>query len=159
MPELSDLRDRLQAVESDRDRFHEMAEHMSAVFHLTLTDVSILLERNGVLVFRYPQALERCTVPITRKSVAGMTFENNKIYVYNNLTEVEHVELFEKLVRTEDGTMPVQRIISCPIPSREGPKGVLQLCRKGKTRDSTQPFVRQDVDRVAEIAKTCARFL
>lgn len=159
MADQPDLRTMMKQAESDRERIQILAEQMAGTFQLQIDDVSILLEKNGVLVFHHPNALRRCTVPITRKSVAGMTIDHNKIYVYNNLTDVDHVELFEKLVRTEDGTLPVQRIISCPIPGKDGPRGVLQLCRKAKTRDGTRPFERSDVDQLAVIAKVAARTL
>lgn len=159
MADFSDLKSRLQTVETDREKLETLADYMSMTFALPTTDVTILMEKNGVLIFHHPCALLRCTVPITRKSVAGMTYESNKIYVYNNLTDVEHVELFEKLVQTKDGSMPIQRIISCPIPGIEGPRGVLQLCRKGNSRDDTMPFERGDVDNLAGIAKTVGRIL
>ncbi len=155
----TEWKDRMLAAASASARVRVLAEWMGEAFQLPLDDVSLLVEQNGVLVFQHPEALRKCTVPITRKSVAGMTFDSNKIYVYNNLTDVEHVQLFEKLVKTEDVARPVQRIISCPIPGRNGPRGVLQVCRKGEQRDRTAAFTREDVTRMSDIARAAGRHL
>lgn len=155
----TEWKDRMLAAASASARMRVLAEWMGEAFQLPLDDVTVLLEQNGVLVFQHPEALRKSTVPITRKSVAGMTFDSNKIYVYNNLTDVEHVQLFEKLVKTEDVARPVQRIISCPIPGKKGPRGVLQVCRKGEQRDGTDAFSREDVSRMSDIAKAAGRHL
>ena len=159
MTDLAELGVQLRAQETDRGKARVLATWMARAFSLPDTDVTILVEKNGVLMFRHPEALMKCTVPITTKSVAGITFRNNKIYVYNNLTDVDHVALFEKLVKTGEPGGPIQRIISCPLPGRDGPRGVLQVCRKGKKRDDTAAFSREEVDRLAELAKIAGRNL
>jgi len=159
MSDFSELAVHLQAQETDRGKARVLATWMARSFDLPMEDVTILVEKNGVLIFRHPEALAKCTVPITPKSVAGITFKNNKIYVYNNLTDVDHIALFEKLVKSEDKARPIQRIISCPLPGPSGPKGVLQVCRKGEKRDDTAAFSREEVDRLAALAKLAGRHL
>ena len=141
------------------ERLQTLVDGMAETFGLALEDVTVMAEANGVLIFRHPEALAKSRVPITPKSVAGQTFKNNKVYVYNNLSEIQHVELFERFVQREGGVLPVQRMISCPIPGKNGPRGVLQVCRKGKTRDDSTPFTRLDTDSMIAIAKLAGRHL
>ncbi len=144
---------------SASEQLQLLVNGMAEAFNLEEDDVTVLMETNGVLMFQHPKALSRSTVPITLKSVAGQTFKNNKIYVYNNLNEIQHVELFEQFVQKEGNALPVQRMISCPIPGKTGPKGVLQVCRKGKTRDDAAPFTRADANTIISLAKIAGTHL
>ena len=141
------------------ERLQLLVTGMADAFGLEIEDVTVMEETNGVLVFRHPKALSKSTVPITLKSVAGQTFKNNKVYVYNNLNEIQHVELFEQFVRKEGGALPIQRMISCPIPGKNSPRGVLQACRKGKSRDNADPFTRADTDTMISLAKLAGAYL
>lgn len=155
----SDLGKRMAAELIVSTRLQLLVSAMGETFDLPQEDVTVLVEGNGVLIFRHPKALEKSTVPITAKSIAGQTFQQNKVYVFNNLSEIQHVELFEQFVPKEGGALPVQRMISCPIPGKKGPTGVLQVCRKGKTRDDAKAFTRADTDRMISLAKIAGTYL
>ncbi len=155
----NELGKKMAAETIPSERLRLLVAGMATAFDLTEEDVTVLEESNGILIFRHPQALEKSTVPITPKSVAGQTFEQNKVYVFNNLSEIQHVELFEQFVPGEEGSLPIQRMISCPIPGKNGPTGVLQICRKGKSRDNTAPFSRKDTDIIISLAKIAGAYL
>ena len=155
----SELGKKIAAESIASERLQLLINGMAKTFNLATEDVTIMAEANGVLIFRHPEALAKSTVPITPRSVAGQTFQNNKVYVFNNLTEIQHVELFEQFVPREGGVLPVQRMISCPIPGKKGPTGVLQVCRKGKSRDDATPFTRADTDAIISLAKIAGTYL
>ena len=155
----NDLKQKIAAEDIAPQRLRLLVNGMAESFNLGLDDVTVMEETNGVLMFRHPKSLERSTVPITPKSVAGQTFQQNKVYVFNNLSEIQHVELFEQFVPGESGTLPVQRMISCPIPGKNGPRGVLQVCRKGKTRDEADPFTKADTNTIITLAKIAGAYL
>jgi len=157
--DFSELRKKIAVETIAAERLQLLANGMTESFDLAPEDVTVMAESNGVLIFRHPEALAKSTVPITSKSVAGQTFQNNKVYVFNNLSEIQHVEVFEQFVQREGGVLPVQRMISCPIPGKNGPKGVLQVCRKGKSRDDADPFTRADTDTIISLAKIAGAYL
>jgi len=157
--DFSELGKRISGEPIESKQLQLLVNGMAEAFGLEVEDVTVLMETNGVLMFRHPKVLSRSTVPITLKSVAGQTYKNNKVYVYNNLNEIQHVELFEQFVQKEGGALPVQRMISCPIPGKNGPKGVLQVCRKGRTRDNAAPFTRADTDTIISLAKIAGLYL
>jgi len=155
----SDLGKKMAAEPSAPERLKLLVSAMGEAFGLPQEDITVMAEGNGVLIFRNPKALEKSTVPITAKSIAGQTFQQNKVYVFNNLSEIQHVELFEQFVPKEGGALPIQRMISCPIPGKSGPRGVLQVCRKGKIRDSVAPFSRSDTDTIISLARVAGQHL
>jgi hypothetical protein len=155
----SDLGKKMAAEPSASERLQLLVSAMGETFDLPQEDVTVMAEGNGVLIFRHPKALAKSTVPITAKSIAGQTFQQNKVYVFNNLSEIQHVELFEQFVPKEGGALPIQRMISCPIPGKSGPRGVLQVCRKGKIRDSVAPFSRSDTDTIISLARVAGQHL
>jgi len=155
----SDLGKKMAAEPIESTRLQLLVSAMGETFSLSQEDVTVLVEGNGVLIFRHPKVLEKSTVPITAKSIAGQTFQQNKVYVFNNLSEIQHVELFEQFVPKEGGALPVQRMISCPIPGKKGPRGVLQVCRKGKIRDSVAPFSRSDTEIIISLARVAGQHL
>ena len=150
----------LSGIDSIDDRIKSSAEIMSKAFKVSKDEVAIfLLDHDKDLIhFHWPLKLKKMGfVPLSsHDSLAAKTARENKPFLNNRFTSVHHASIFEKvrLDGKESKPMPIQKIISVPIPGDERSKGVVQVSRKGASEEATKNFEQSDLNNLAEIAKT-----
>ena len=150
----------LAGIDSIDERIKASAEIMSKAFKVTPGEVAIFLldYEKDLIHFHWPLKLKKMGfVPLSsHDSLAAKTARENKPFLNNRFSSVHHASIFEK-VRLESGDgkpMPIQKIMSVPIPGDERSKGVVQVSRKGVSEEGTKNFEKSDLSNLAEIAKT-----
>lgn len=150
----------LAKIEAIDERIKAAAEIMSKAFKVTDSEVAIFLldHEKDLIHFHWPLKLKKIGfVPLSsHDSLAAKTARENKSFLNNRFSSVHHASIFEK-VRLEEGDekpLPIQKIMSVPIPGDERGKGVVQVSRKGATEEGTKNFEKSDLANLAEIAKT-----
>ena len=156
------LDNHLAKIESIEERIKTAAEILSKAFNVTTEEVAIfLLDPDKDLIhFHWPLKLKKMGfVPLSSlDSLAAKTARENKSFLNNRFASVHHASIFEK-VRLEKGDakpLPIQKIMSVPIPGEGRMKGVVQVSRKGLNEEAVKDFQKTDVDNLSEIARTLA---
>ncbi|WP_303722131.1 GAF domain-containing protein [Malonomonas rubra] len=154
------LDDHLTKIDTVEARIQAAAEILSMAFKVTQEEVAIfLLDADKDLIhFHWPLKLKTMGfVPLSSlDSLAAKTARENKSFLNNRFASVHHASIFEK-VRLEKGDakpLPIQKIMSVPIPGTERMKGVVQVSRKGLNEEAVKDFQKADVDNLSEIART-----
>lgn len=117
------------------------------------------------LCFLWPAKLAKSGfIPLSsRDSLAARTLRENKVFVNNRFSATFHASVFEqvKLDPTAEGRpLPIQKILSVPIPGESAPKGVLQLSRKAaEPAQAGDDFSKEDMAALTEIALVIARHI
>ena len=118
-----------------------------------------------VLRFLLPTKLGKSGfIPLTsRDALAARTLRENKVFVNNRFPASSHASVFEQ-VKLDPGAegrpLPIQKIVSVPIPGEVNPKGVLQLSRKAaEPGQAGDDFSKEDMAALAEIAQVIAKHI
>jgi len=103
-------------------------------------------------------------IPLSsRDALAARTLRENKVFVNNRFAASSHASVFEqvKLDPTLEGRpLPIQKIISVPIPGETTPKGVLQLSRKAaEPGQAGDDFSKDDMAALTEIAQIITKHI
>jgi len=112
---------------------------VAQILRVRRSEVALLRLDKGSLRFVFPPELRSTGVlPLTGSAIAARTAATRTPLLSNTFMRVRHVSLFEA-VKLEAGEedrsldqMPIQKIMSVPVPPSEGTvKGVVQVSRKG----------------------------
>lgn len=118
-----------------------------------------------VLRFLIPTKLAKTGfIPLSsRDALAARTLRENKVFVNNRFTATFHASVFEQVKldpAAEGRPLPIQKILSVPIPGESTPKGVLQLSRKAaEPGQAGDDFSKEDMAALAEIALIIAKHI
>lgn len=169
---ISDFCAKIEAALATRqpgaERYDIISQSLRQVFRLQPDEVAILLAdvEQDVLRFEWPAKLQKSgTVPLSsRDSLAARTWREKKIQLNNRFAATYHAAIFEhvKLDPTAASRpLPIQKIISAPIPTESGdvPKGVLQISRKGQEAADVADFSAADAATLEEMLKSLAKYL
>ena len=94
--------------------------------------------------------------------MAARTYRDVEGSVNNRFSAVRHASIFEALPLAENGgkSLPIQKIISVPIRTKESCLGVLQVCRKAADMAGAGPdFTSTQLLGAGLIARTLGRHL
>jgi len=147
--------------------FHRVMETMGSViaaaFAVNIDEVAVLLANRDEAIFRfaYPRNLYKAgmnTFPVSSASIAGRTFRAKKGQAYNDVPDVRHLGVYERIRSADGRAMYIQKMISAPmILPDEKPIGIIQVSRKGKTPEEAGPdFTDADLARLGEACREIA---
>lgn len=147
--------------------FHRVMETVGSViagaFGVNTDEVAVLLANRDEAIFRfaYPRNLYKAgmnTFPVSSASIAGRTFRAKKGQAHNDVPDVRHLGVYERIRSSDGPAMYIQKMISAPmILPDEKPIGVIQVSRKGKTREEAGPdFTDADLARLSEACRGIA---
>ncbi|HBT83124.1 MAG TPA: hypothetical protein DEB35_06765 [Desulfuromonas sp.] len=117
------------------------------------------------LVFLWPAKLAKSGfIPLSsHDSLAARTLRENKVFVNNRFSATFHASVFEQVKldpAAEGRPLPIQKIISVPIPGETAPKGVLQLSRKAtEPGQAGDDFSKEDMAALTEVAQIIAKHI
>jgi hypothetical protein len=139
---------------------------VAQAFSVSPSEVALLTIVPGdeqMLSFRWPSKLGKTgSIPLSaHDSLAARTVRENRPYSNNRFASARHAVIFEQVRLTADqqGQLPIQKIISAPLPGEKGAKGVVQVSRKGEGEKSVADFTPNDLQVLGEIVKVLARHL
>jgi GAF domain-containing protein len=149
-------------LDGGRDgRFEAAAVAIGAFFGVKPHEVAFFTVNAGQrsIVFRWPGTLSAAaTIPLKAfNSLVAKTANERRSSLDNAFASTRHLEIIEHLLTERTERIPVQKIMSVPIVSRDAVIGVIQVTRKGATREEAgsdfTPADLADLERLAsEIA-------
>lgn len=157
----------LTAKTDGKERLDTIVQALRQAFRLQPDEVAILLhDADGEsLRFLCPAKLAKTgSIPLSsRESLAARTLRENKPFVNNRFTATFHASIFEqvKLDPTSgERPLPIQKIISVPLPGDGAPRGVVQLSRKGaEAAQAGDDFSKDELQALTEIAAIVSRYV
>ena len=136
---------------------------IAGAFGVRNDEVAVLLvnSQNAMFRFVYPDTLYKAgtnTFPVSAASIAGQTFRTRKGRAYNDVTDVRHLSVYERVQTPGGPILHIQKLISAPLVlPDETPIGVIQVSRKGKTTEEAGPdFTDADLARLNEACRELA---
>jgi len=138
---------------------------IAGFFAVTPDEIAVfrLDESEAILRFCWPDKLSQMGfIPLcARDSLAVRTFKDNCALTCNSFAAVRHASAFEE-IRLNPGQkekLPIQKIISAPLPCAGKPFGVVQISRKATRPVAVADFTPADMAALKEIAKVLAKHL
>lgn len=139
---------------------------LAQILHVRRSEVALLRLEKGSLKFIFPPELRAAGVlPLSGSAVAARTASTRTPLLSNNFMRVKHVSLFEAVklgAEVEDRSqeqMPIQKIMSVPVPFSGGNVvGVVQISRKGLDASlSGADFTTADLKQLEKAVEVIAR--
>jgi len=153
----------LSAIADTDRRLEVTADILSQAFRVGTDEVAIFVldPEKDILHFMWPRKLKTIGfLPLSSiDSLAARTVRDNKSFINNRFASVHHASIFERVRLDSDKPLPIQKIISVPIPGAERLHGAIQISRKGENPDEIIDFTPYDLDNLTRIAVTLARHL
>ena len=153
----------LAGIEDTDKRLEVTAGILSQAFRVGTDEVAIFVldPDKDILHFMWPRKLKTIGfLPLSSlDSLAAKTVRDNKSFINNRFASVHHASIFERVRLDSDKPLPIQKIISVPIPGADRLHGAIQVSRKGEEADETVDFTQLDLDNLTQIAVTLARHL
>ena len=140
---------------------NQVAVALAKNFALKDGEVALMRITGGgrQLEFVVPEELSKIgTLPLTStSSVAVRAARDGRPEVINNFPNVKHPTVFEAVPMAKGSRNPIQKIISVPVMGEDGPIGVIQISRKGKSADDAGPdFAPKDLAEIKQVAQAIA---
>jgi len=149
------------SVELFRRLMASLGPAIAQAFSVREDEVAILLVRDQghMLGFAYPwgyYADKKNLFPVSAPSIAGEVVRTSKGRIDNNASQVQHLDIYERIGAKAKGAVKIQKMISAPLLSRDGqPLGAIQVSRKAKSLPEAGPhFTPADL---ANLAGLCTR--
>ena len=155
----------LSGIEDTDQRLKVTADILSQAFRVGTDEVAIFVldADKDILHFMWPSKLKSIGfLPLSSlDSLAARTVRENKSFINNRFASVHHASIFERvrLESTADKPLPIQKIISVPIPGAERLHVAIQVSRKGEVAEEIVDFTPFDRDNLTKIAVTLAKHL
>jgi hypothetical protein len=139
---------------------------LAQILNVSRNEVAVLRVEKGSLRFVYPPELRAAgVIPMSSSAVAARTVATGTSLLSNSFARVKHASLFEsvKLGIADDDRgseqMPIQKIMSVPVPGPEGKVvGAIQVSRKGLDSSlAGTDFTNDDLKRLEQVAPILAR--
>lgn len=111
-------------------RFFEVQEHEIGLFQINPV--------SHMAVLRAPLSIGNpATIPV--QSIASSqlvsTIREQRGFIDNNFSRTPHLHMVERTLAEREQRIPVQKIMSAPLAAEGEVRWVIQVTRKGKTRD------------------------
>lgn len=139
-----------------------VCSQLAKVFDVRPAEVALLRRDGEFLRFIFPQELAQIgSIPINGSAVAARTARSRRAELSNEFVKVRHGSVFESVRLQQDAPMTIQKLMSVPIIA-EGDMvvGVVQISRKGATRQAAGPDFRpDDLQRLKQTAAEIASVL
>jgi hypothetical protein len=154
------------AARPAEQRLEAAMQAVTQAFSVSMGEVALLTlleDDQSQLRFCWPSKLGKSgLIPLSaHDSLAARTVRDNKPHSNNRFASARHAVVFEhvRLSADQQEQLPIQKIISVPLPGEAGAKGVVQVSRKGEGEKSVADFTPNDLLVLTEIAKVLARHL
>lgn len=145
---------RLETAAGEIATFFGVQTHEVAYFQLDANG------RNAT--FRWPpQSGLTLDVPIKShgSSLLCTTAREERGFINNAFATTPHLHMFEHALAEREQRVPIQKIISAPIVKDGTVRGIVQVCRKGKSvADAGADFSETDLRNLEQINTVLARF-
>ncbi len=156
------LESRIAAASSPKMRIEIIAEALSELFRVKLDEVAIfsLDKSRDVLVFVWPDSLKSVgSIPLSaHRCLVTETALDNKCVLDNSFASTPHLYMFEHFLTDKTKRIPIQKIMSSPINDGVTLKGVIQIARKGESRDTSgEDFQSIDIENLSSVAAVISR--
>ena len=95
---------------------------------------------------------------VSASSIAGEVLRAGKGRIDNQVSQIQHLDIYERIGVKAQRPRKIQRMISAPLltPGRE-PIGVIQVSRKGKSLEEAGPnFTPHDLHSLTELSNWLA---
>jgi hypothetical protein len=145
-----------------------MCAEIAHIFGVHTTEVGLLRLQGSYLKFVFPPELRTVgAIPLASSAVAAKTAVNKSAEIFNNFVQVKHASIFEMVklgTRSDEPTMDsqtIQKLMSMAImDNRKDVVGVIQMSRKGATRNTAGPdFTEVDLHTLLEARSAMARIM
>ena len=144
----------------------KIAAELSRSFRVHDDEVAIFKIEQGQLKFLYPANLSPVgMLPLNGSSIAGRTATSKRPEIINNLPQMRHASIFEAVPldsktrarKPDKNATVIQKMMSVPVVGPAGVLGVVQICRKGSTQQSSGPdFQPADLQKLIAAANVLA---
>jgi GAF domain len=125
--------------------------------------VGLLKVRGTTLQFVYPLALTTAgRIPLSSSAIAARTATTKRCEMFNNFAKTTHSSVFELVplggsAKTGADAQRIQKLMSAPVMDGARAVGVIQISRKGVSRDEAGPdFTDEDMEKLNSVAKRLA---
>jgi GAF domain-containing protein len=142
-----------------------IAERIAKYLGVQNDEVAILAvsTRWRSLQFLVPERLSHVgSIPLSNpNSLAARTARESRPEIVNNFTAMPHASIFEAVpMAGRAPTETIQKIISAPILLGKKVIGVMQVCRKGRTKQSAGPdFTADELGKVLALCSPLGKLL
>jgi GAF domain-containing protein len=161
------LETRLAAIPTPENRMEAAMTFVAQAFRVNPDEVAVLSldPERELLGFLWPVKLQHSGVlPLSSaNALAARTVRENKAFLDNRFASAHHAFIFEKVrldTANTTGPLPIQKIISAPLPGNGYIKGVIQVSRKGEDPvRAGEDFTKNDIAILVEISRVIARQL
>jgi hypothetical protein len=156
----------LTGIDNPEKRLEAAAGILGQAYKVSADEVAIFVldDEKDILHFWWPRKLKTIGfLPLSSiDSLAARTVRENKPFVNNRFASVHHASIFER-VRLEptsaEKPLPIQKIVSVPIPGTDRVRGAIQVSRKGANVDDVNDFTPRDMTYLVDIASVMSRHL
>lgn len=154
----------LAGIADPEQRLAAAAGALAQAYKVSADEVAIFVldGEKDLLHFGWPRKLKSSGfLPLSSiDSLAARTVRENKPSVNNRFASVHHAAIFEQVrLAPAEKPLPIQKIVSVPIPGSPRARGAIQVSRKGKSAEAAADFSPRDMDCLVEIAAVLARYL
>jgi hypothetical protein len=144
---------RLEIVASEIGAFFEVRAHEVGLFSVK--------EKQHKIEFLWPRGLpSNSHIPLEAvNSLVAKTAKKRESYIDNAFAKSRHLFLFEHFLADKSERISVQKVMSVPVLSGDGIKGVVQLVRKGESlEEAGADFTDTNLVELQCIAGTLGKF-
>lgn len=118
------------------ERLAVAAAEIAAFFGVDAHEVAYFQVESGgrSAVFRWPPST-MINIPLKSfsTSLLSATAREQRAFVNNAFATTPHLHMFEHALAEREQRVPVQKIMSAPVLAGDQLRGILQICRKGRT--------------------------
>jgi hypothetical protein len=145
-----------------------MCAEIARIFGVRKTEIGLLRLQGAYLKFVFPIELRTVgAIPLVSSAVAAKTAVNKSAEIFNNFVQVKHASIFEMVrlgTRSDEPEMDdqtIQKLMTMAIlDDKKQVLGVLQVSRKGATRNTAGPdFTDVDLHTLLEARPAIARIM
>jgi hypothetical protein len=132
-------------------------------FSVREDEVAILLVRDQGLMlgFAYPFTFfgdQKNLFPVSAPSIAGEVLRARKGRIDNQVSQIQHLDIYERISLRAQRPLKIQKMISAPLLTPDGkPVGVIQVSRKAKSpEEAGSHFTPHDLSNLTELSNWLA---
>jgi hypothetical protein len=166
-----DIRRELEAVRKGGPPSADLLKRLMAslgpaiaqVFSVREDEVAILLVRDQGLMlgFAYPFNFygdQKNLFPVSAPSIAGEALRAGKGRIDNNVSQIQHLDIYERINVKAQRPVKIQKMVSAPLLTPASrPVGVIQVSRKARSPEAAgSNFTPHDLCNLTELSNWLA---
>jgi hypothetical protein len=131
---------------------------VASIFAVGVDEVGLLRLHERTLKFLFPLSLQTTRgIPLSSSATAAETALSMKACIFNDFAHRKHDTIFELVAagfNVDQALRPIQKLMSAPVMYEGSCLGVIQICRKGLTREMSGPDF--DATQLAKLERAAA---